>query len=557
MPLPPVVRPVLAALALATAAAAAAGCGEPVPAPEPVAEPGTFEDAPSPNAGAAAGGGQTSLQQSALLGTAPKATRTIAAMQFDIGMGPPNATTIQNLLMGTGMSLRRMYNEISYGIQDLTVDMQGPYTLTMPMCLPIECCGPKTTQPNGPQVMSLIAALPKTYNHYFWVYGMNSGNAEGCSTWGDEGRASMPAVYSSYAFHSIVGYSQELGHNFGMTHEPTITCPGNVTLLDDTTQCTHHEYGSTLSFMGGGAHHPSAYHKYQEGWIGGCNVVKLGSSATLTLVPQELPCNGVQLVQVPAPKTRMAPAANDRQGRAPMLSNYYLEMRAPYGFDSGLKPMVLISLGDALPTAQQNGSPYLYVLDLTPEANRADLTNAGLMTAGQSFQDPAGGLTFTLMAIDNRSATVNVTMTGGTGTTMCADSTPFTAPGPDATSCNALVGSDGGLPPPSTGSGGTAGGTDAGRDAGRDGGGTTSTGGAGTGGATGAGGAGTGAGGATPPTGAGGGQQTADAGHAPGETAVGGCACEVATDGPAGPVAFVVAAAMLAAARGRRRRTAH
>src|SRR5262249_24274670 len=202
----------------------------------------------------------------------PKATRTIAAMQFDISMGPPNATTIQNLLLSSGTSLRHMYNEISFGIQDITVDMLGPYTLPMPQCLPIECCGPKASQPTGPAVMQITAGLPKTYAHYFWVYGPNNG-LTGCSTWGDEGRASMPAVYSSYNFHAIVGYSQELGHNFGMTHEPTITCTGNVPLLDDTSQCQHHEYGSQLSFMGGGSHHPSAYHKYQAGWISKCNLV--------------------------------------------------------------------------------------------------------------------------------------------------------------------------------------------------------------------------------------------------------------------------------------------
>ena len=73
--------------------------------------------------------------------------------------------------------------------------------------------------------------------------------------------------------------------------------------------------------------------------------MKVGSSTTITLVPQELPCDGAQLLQVPAPKTRGAPAAGDRQGSGPMLTHYYLEMRGPHGFDSGLGPMVLVSIG--------------------------------------------------------------------------------------------------------------------------------------------------------------------------------------------------------------------
>ena len=62
--------------------------------------------------------------------------------------------------------------------------------------------------------------------------------------------------------------------------------PGHLAaaFLDDPTQCTHVEYGNSLSFMGGGAMHPSAYHKYAQGWIGKCNVVS-ASSGTFTLVP--------------------------------------------------------------------------------------------------------------------------------------------------------------------------------------------------------------------------------------------------------------------------------
>ena len=281
-----------------------------------------------------------------------------------------------------------------------------------------------------------------------------------------------------------------------MTHEPTITCPGNATFLDDPTQCTHVEYGNQLSFMGGGAHHPSAYHKYAQGWIGKCNVVTGAGSGTYTLVPQELPCDGVQLLQVPAPKTRMPPGpgtgSNARQGTAPMLSNYYLEMRGKYGFDANLtNPMVIISIGAGLPT-QNAAAPYLYLLDLTPEAGRANLNNAGLMTVGQSYTDPAGGLTFTLMAIDNTSATVSITG-GGTSSATCSDMTPFAAPGPGASSCGPLatISGDGGVTgptdarPPGTGGASGTGGSSAGTG-GRAG---------GTGGATGAGGSTTGAGG--------------------------------------------------------------
>jgi MYXO-CTERM domain-containing protein len=174
-------------------------------------------------------------------------------------------------------------------------------------------------------------------------------------------------------------------------------------------------------------------------------VVKVGASDTFTLVPEELPCNGVQLLQVRAPKVRPAPAAGDRQGQGPMLGFYYLEMRSSYGFDGSLRPMVVVSIGADLPTAAQRGSPYLYVLDQAP--GTATLNDAGLMTAGQSYQDPGGGLTITLQAIDARSATVSITTSAATAAHVCADQTAFTAPGLDATSCGALVGGGDAGPP--------------------------------------------------------------------------------------------------------------
>ena len=52
-----------------------------------------------------------------------------------------------------------------------------------------------------------------------------------------------------------------------------------------------------------------------------------------------------------------------------MLTHYYLEMRAPYGFDSGIGPMVLVSIGPDLPATNRN-APYVYLLDTNPARRR-------------------------------------------------------------------------------------------------------------------------------------------------------------------------------------------
>ena len=426
-------------------------------------EPGGDVDQPSP---------VDPTSQGALLTAPSKAPRTIAAMMFDItggggstATGAPNAANIMTVIGGTGQSQRHMFQEISYGIQDTQPMYFGPYTLPVHNCLTIACCGPSSDQTgNGSTVASEISALGMTFNHYFWVYGRIPSGAN-CGTWGDEGSPNAIAKYSSYSFHQLVGYAQEIGHNFGMTHEPTMCCggtvsgnrcTGGVTLSDNTSNCQHIEYANSLSFMGNGAHHPSAVHKYHQGWMSGCNLVKAGTSTTITMVPQELPCDGVQLVQIPAPKSRPGPGIRgDAQGTPPTLTHYYLEMRAPLGFDSGLGPMVLISIGPDLPAANRN-APYVYLLDTTPSTTA--LTDAGLK-AGQSYMDPGGGLTITVNSIDNASANVTITTTG-TGALTCGDNSAFTAPGPGATSCGPLFGggtSTGVAGSSGTGSGGRGG----------------------------------------------------------------------------------------------------
>src|SRR5689334_4159645 len=167
------------------AAAALAGCGEEPPGP-------------AVQAGA----------EGALMTNTPRTTRTIAAMMFDISAGPPNLTTVTNLIAGTGQSQRHMYQEISFGIQDLAPTISGPYTLPVANCLTIACCGPSSDKTgNGATVQGIINALPKKFDHYFWVYGGIPNGAD-CGTWGDEGSANKPAVYSSYSFHEITGYAQ-------------------------------------------------------------------------------------------------------------------------------------------------------------------------------------------------------------------------------------------------------------------------------------------------------------------------------------------------------------
>jgi hypothetical protein len=304
-------------------------------------------------------------------------------------------------------------------------------------------------------------------------------------------------------------------------------------LTDDPNSCTASEYGDRYDPMGGGCRHMNAWQKSYQGWFGGCNGVKVSDSGTFTLVPFEQSCTGTQFLQIKPPKARTfnRPAAGGGSATTENLNFYYLELRTPIDFDgtlgnsSALSARVLVHIADDLHTRTQRGV-HPFLLDMTPATTgNSGLNDAGL-AVGQTFTDPAGGLTITPTAISNSGATIVVTYTtGGSGSPTCLDGSPFTPPGPGIESCAALT---------TTGAAGTTGGSA----------GTTGTGGrggaGGRGGTTGtAGSVGTGAagttGGAAMPVGSAG--STGGDTSTPGDRGVsGGCTCD--TTGSSGTSPF-------------------
>jgi len=536
----------------------------------------------------------TAPVQSALIGATAFTPRTFAFILVDIGSGfsnvrgPSGASVavtpdyIMGRMQNDADSIRNYYLGDSYQTQDISTKVVGPLTYT----------------PNGCDTSAMASALRAQvdaqggpFNHYLWYYGsMNSSCSwSGLASVGTPDRPSKDTWYN--ASTSCVVLVQEPGHNFGMQHSSSITCGTSAPFADDPNTCTNSEYGDRFDPMGGGCRHMNAWQKSYQGWFGGCNGVKVTNSGTFTLLPYEPSCNGVQFLQVKAPKTRMymRPAGGGGSATTENLNFYYLELRTPVDFDgtlgnsSSLSARVLVHVADDLHTRTQRGV-HPFILDMTPSTTGSSGLNDAGLAVGQSFTDPAGGLTITNMAMSNSGATIQVTYTAGSGDPTCMDGTPFTPPGPDVSSCTTSA---------PTGAGGTTGGTA----------GTTGTGGrggaggsvgaggrGGAGGSTGAGGRGgttgaagsigpgqagttgtagtgdagtTGQGGTASPVGTGGSAAGGTTGQDPGDRGVsGGCACDTAGSPPGSFAAtllvlaglgFTVARRPQARARARRR----
>jgi hypothetical protein len=355
-------------------------------------------------------------------------TRTVGVVAVDAnhaGMHGVTNDQLQQLILDpdnpgpllgigrTDKSAREYYAENSYGEYKLHGAVEGPIPFDGSACV----SGAENA------AVSLRGDLTASYDSYVWYFGsvdMNCGYA-----WGEEGTWSNPAQNSWFngRFDGDV-FSHEFGHNVGLMHASTIAC-GDEPLADDPLTCTSDEYGNHYSVMGtGGGRHLNGIEKWYLTWFGGCNGVHVRQSGTFTLLPIELPCNGIQVLQIPMPNPNRTFSTEQSEEPTP-LKYYYLELRTSQKLDTGMTPSVLVHASDEIhPPTEACARTAL--LDMDPTTGIFD----GLR-AGQSYTDPTGNLTFRVDSLDDNKAMVSVTMATNHDATTCTDGAVLVGPGPD------------------------------------------------------------------------------------------------------------------------------
>lgn len=197
-------------------------------------------------------------------------------------------------------------------------------------------------------------------------------------------------------------------------------------MSNNMSGCTSDEYGNRMTAMGGGCKHLNAIEKAYEGWLSGCNVVRVMSTQTFKLFPIEQPCNGIQALQIPFPSGAPTRQQSTSQSNGNVtLRSYYLEYRNGTGMDTGLATGVYVHL-DGTPQPAANG-PRTFQLDMEPASTGGNSFNA--MSVGQTFSDPAGGVSFTVNSQDATGASVTVTV-ATIGNNTCLDGTTLNGAGP-------------------------------------------------------------------------------------------------------------------------------
>lgn len=315
------------------------------------------------------------------LDPAPLPPRTLALLLLDFGADPLPFTIdeARTRMFDAPDSSAAYYAEASFGKESLTGDVFGTYTIPWP-----GSCDPDAIAASAIAAMAADGHDPTAYSQLMYLFpgGCDFG---GLAQLGIPGQPARDSWYNGY-FDCVVR-NQEVGHNYGMVHSHSYDCASGSAF----ETCPGNEYGNPYDPMGGGCAHISAHQKQYMGWLEGCNMVSATADGRFQLVPLELPCDGIQALRLPAYDGRQ----------------YYLEYRQPLGFDGALSGVLVNVSG----VADYYG-PDAFVL--------TGIGDGGFLRAGDSYTDPQGLVTFTVVDLLDTHAVIDVAFAdGGAGEPTC------------------------------------------------------------------------------------------------------------------------------------------
>lgn len=280
------------------------------------------------------------------------------------------------------------FREASYGQTWLSGDVYGWYTIPVSSTT----CDTTAISNYAQQAAASAGANLAAYDHFVYAFPQNACAWQGR---GSVGGTPSQAWINEWFELGIVGH--ELGHNFGLYHSRSMDC-GSSSI---GSNCTTNEYGDLFDLMGGAnSAHFNVYQKERLGWVNsGINapITTVTTSGTYWLdsyATGSMNSKGLKILKSTDPVTGMK-------------TWYYIERRAPFGFDSFVAGNQNISNGVIVRTGSESSGQDTYLLDMTPATSS---WYDPALTVGQSFTDIDARVTVAILSADAAGALVSVTV---------------------------------------------------------------------------------------------------------------------------------------------------
>jgi M6 family metalloprotease-like protein len=315
---------------------------------------------------------------------------------------PYSVADAQSVVFGTASSF---FLENSYQQTWLTGDVVGWYTLP----LSSTACDASSIATYAQSAASAAGVDLSAYTHYVYAFPQNNG----CGWAGSSYIGGSPSQSwingDSLDVHTI---DHELGHAFGLWHSHLLDCGTSATI---GSNCTINEYGDILDTMGASqpsSPHYNAFQKERLGWLNAGaspSITTVQNSGTYTIDTYESGGSGPNAL-------KFLKSIDPTTGAKTW---YYVEARQAVGFDA------FLTNGTCEPCYTQNETDGVLVhvgtdgdgnsgdlLDITPVTPTYYWWFDPSLAAGQSFADPAAGVTMTTASVTSTEATVTVQFTG-------------------------------------------------------------------------------------------------------------------------------------------------
>lgn len=296
--------------------------------------------------------------------------------------------------------------ENSAGATSLSGDVVGWHTIDMDDTV----CDTTQLATKAQQAATAAGANLSLYSRYVYAFPTNA-----CAWWGlgsVGGNPSQAWINGELAL-DVAGH--ELGHNLGLYHSRNMDC--GATPIGPS--CTVDEYGDTLDLMGATRGHFNAFQKERLGWLASPQVVEVTSGGTYNIEPLETLTGGVKALKI-------LKATDPATGRR---TYYYVELRQALGYDAFMSGWTNVLSGVSIHTGSESGGNTSYLLDMTPET--ATWYDPALVS-GQTFSDPAAGVTIAVSTVSSAGALVSVTVGAPPPTCTRANPTVSVTPGAPA-----------------------------------------------------------------------------------------------------------------------------